>query len=300
MDRCWLKGSEGDALHAVLCAAGFNICWLLRAIARQAAKAASLVFSLVALCVGFAMLALVRILAGLQANDPKLADRAIVIPPPPLLPPPPDRSPAARAAARAALGVHEGDFVLAFFGYVYPGKGIETLLPAVQRLLQAGRPVRVVMAGGGRNPQTPPEPFEAAMQQRARELGIDAQVLWPAGYTGNADTTAGQLLAADVAVLPFDDGAELRRSSIAVVTALGLPLITTTPGPAEAAFEQGRNVLVSPPQDDAALALNIARVMDEPALRLTLSRGADDMVATWFSWGRAIAQIETALDEPPA
>lgn len=35
MDRCWLKGSEGDALHAVLCAAGFNIRWLLRAIARR-------------------------------------------------------------------------------------------------------------------------------------------------------------------------------------------------------------------------------------------------------------------------
>ena len=34
MDRCWLKGTEGDALHAVLCAAGFNIRWLLRALAR--------------------------------------------------------------------------------------------------------------------------------------------------------------------------------------------------------------------------------------------------------------------------
>ena len=40
MDRCWLKGTEGDALHAVLCAAGFNIRWLMRAIAEQAAKAA--------------------------------------------------------------------------------------------------------------------------------------------------------------------------------------------------------------------------------------------------------------------
>jgi IS5 family transposase len=35
MDRCWLQGSEGDALHAVLCAAGFNIRWLLRAVARK-------------------------------------------------------------------------------------------------------------------------------------------------------------------------------------------------------------------------------------------------------------------------
>jgi IS5 family transposase len=35
MDRCWLQGSIGDALHAVLCAAGYNIRWLLRAIARS-------------------------------------------------------------------------------------------------------------------------------------------------------------------------------------------------------------------------------------------------------------------------
>jgi transposase, IS5 family len=39
MDRCWLSGAAGDALHAVLCAAGFNIRWLLRAIVRRGLKA---------------------------------------------------------------------------------------------------------------------------------------------------------------------------------------------------------------------------------------------------------------------
>jgi IS5 family transposase len=39
MDRCHLKGEIGDRLHAVLCAAGDNIRWLLRAIARKALKA---------------------------------------------------------------------------------------------------------------------------------------------------------------------------------------------------------------------------------------------------------------------
>ena len=34
MDRCWLQGAAGDALHALSCAAGYNIRWLLRAIAR--------------------------------------------------------------------------------------------------------------------------------------------------------------------------------------------------------------------------------------------------------------------------
>ena len=35
MDRCHLKGSEGDALYAVLCAAGYNIRWLLRMIVKK-------------------------------------------------------------------------------------------------------------------------------------------------------------------------------------------------------------------------------------------------------------------------
>ena len=34
MDRCWLPGSLGDALHAISCAAGYNLRWLLRAIVR--------------------------------------------------------------------------------------------------------------------------------------------------------------------------------------------------------------------------------------------------------------------------
>ncbi len=34
MQRCWLKGQNGGALHAVLCAVGYNLRWLLRAIVR--------------------------------------------------------------------------------------------------------------------------------------------------------------------------------------------------------------------------------------------------------------------------
>jgi IS5 family transposase len=35
MIRCHLKGSLGDSLHAVLCAAGYNIRWLLRMIVKK-------------------------------------------------------------------------------------------------------------------------------------------------------------------------------------------------------------------------------------------------------------------------
>ena len=39
MDRCWLQGQSGDALHAVLCATGYNLRWLLRAMIRLGLKA---------------------------------------------------------------------------------------------------------------------------------------------------------------------------------------------------------------------------------------------------------------------
>ena len=49
MDRCWLGGSSGNALHAVLCAAGFNIRWLLLAIAAKGLAALLFVYSRLAL-----------------------------------------------------------------------------------------------------------------------------------------------------------------------------------------------------------------------------------------------------------
>ncbi len=42
MDRCWLQGQLGDALHAVLCAAGYNLRWLLWDMLRLGLKAAFL------------------------------------------------------------------------------------------------------------------------------------------------------------------------------------------------------------------------------------------------------------------
>lgn len=38
LDRCWLKGAEGDALHTVLCAAGYNLRWQMHAVQRLGLK----------------------------------------------------------------------------------------------------------------------------------------------------------------------------------------------------------------------------------------------------------------------
>ena len=38
MNRCWLKGAIGDALHALSCAVGYNLRWLMRAVLRLGLK----------------------------------------------------------------------------------------------------------------------------------------------------------------------------------------------------------------------------------------------------------------------
>jgi len=104
-----------------------------------------------------------------------------------------------------------------------------------------------------------------------------------------------QLLAADLAALPFDDGAELRRSSIAVVAAAGLPLVTTRPSAAEPAFTDRHNVLLCPPRDPHALAAAIAAIADDATLRYELRRGSLALAESHFSWRRAISAMVDAL-----
>jgi IS5 family transposase len=53
MDRCWLQGSLGDALHTVLCAAGYNLRWLLRAMVRLGLTALLLRQEFVMLLIGY-------------------------------------------------------------------------------------------------------------------------------------------------------------------------------------------------------------------------------------------------------
>jgi hypothetical protein len=91
MDRCWLRGALGDALHALSCAAGYNIRWLMRAIVRLAAKRSSLAPTDLALYVrisamrasaillgalGPLLVAFVR-LAGLQSPQPRLTGQGL-------------------------------------------------------------------------------------------------------------------------------------------------------------------------------------------------------------------------------
>jgi glycosyltransferase involved in cell wall biosynthesis len=202
----------------------------------------------------------------------------------------------AREIGRERLGATPDEFVLAYFGYVYPNKGLETLLQAFQRLNDDGRRVRLVIAGG-----VPSHLYEERvsymkeLEELARSLGIDDGITWTGFLSWDSDAASRYLYSADVCVLPFDDGVSLNNSTFAAAAVHGLPIITTCGGAIESAFVHGETVFLCPPRDAAALAAGVETLMDQPELRARLAAGALAMGTEWFSWDRAIDRIVGTL-----
>lgn len=73
MDRCQLKGSEGDALHTVLCEAGYNIRCLLRMIVKKGQGLLLCLLQVSGLTGLFAKLAEIFGLKRLQTSDQRWA-----------------------------------------------------------------------------------------------------------------------------------------------------------------------------------------------------------------------------------
>jgi glycosyltransferase involved in cell wall biosynthesis len=189
--------------------------------------------------------------------------------------------PADREAARRQLGVPEGTTAVLSFGLIRPYKGVEVLLEAA-RLLPADSPVVLLLAG---------EPWGgvgAVVQERLRDPALAGRVRAHLGWVAE-DEVAWWAAAADVAVLPY------RRATGSAVAALmlgyGLPLVASRVGGLAEVVEDGRNGLLVPPGEPAALAAALQRVVD-PVVRARLAEGAQASAGR-YSW----ASYATALEE---
>jgi len=215
--------------------------------------------------------------------------KSVLIPPPPIMSIYPDNNGAARERGREALGVKSDEFLLIYFGRVYPGKGIETLLKAFQLVARRRSHVRLVMVGGNIDSGFAKRPLYAQeMYQLPNQLGNDARVSWTGEYQWHSDRPSLYLRAADVCVLPFDEGVMLNRSSFAAAAAHGLSIITTQGAMLEQPFVHQENVFLCPPKNPEVMAAAIEALMDNCDLSQRLRLGALRLAEEWFSWPRAI------------
>jgi glycosyltransferase involved in cell wall biosynthesis len=213
--------------------------------------------------------------------------------------PPPGWS---RETWRAARDIPDDVPLAAYFGFLNASKGLDTLLRALQAVRAGGSPVRLLMVGGGVGSSDPTNRATAAALTRlTRDLGVAEAIHWT-GYVPPSGVSAA-LLSADLAVLPFADGASFRRGSLLAVMAHGLPVVSTAPrqpegdtrpAPRRLTFhdwpqlQNGDNALLTSLDDPAALAAAIVQVTTDPALRDRLAAGARASAA-WFDWDRIAA-----------
>jgi GT2 family glycosyltransferase/glycosyltransferase involved in cell wall biosynthesis len=199
---------------------------------------------------------------------------------------------------RASRGVGPDNVLLAYFGFLNQSKGLEDLLHVVDYLRTLGN-FRLMMVGGGLGASDPTNKATAAhLEKVAADLGVQDRLLWT-GYLSPQEVSAA-LLSADIAVLPFMDGASFRRGSLLATLEHALPVITTharaQPSPEIASWprlKDGENALLVPPGDREALARAVHRLSADNSLRHALSKGATDL-AHHFNWER-IAQMHAEL-----
>lgn len=227
---------------------------------------------------------------------PPVGSKVALIPPPPNLFIASNDGGEARERGRKRLGVGPAEFVVTFFGYLYPIKGIETLLRAFATV-SAQRPEAKLLFIGGKvdlDVQGGASYFDE-MQALAKTLQIDGRTTWTGAFKSTEEDASLLLHASDVCVLPFLEGVQLNNSSFASMVAHGLPIIVTRGPLMDQAFVHGENVLTCEPKDHQAVARLLLNVMDDAALRDRLRAGALKLAADWFSWETATEKTLTAL-----
>lgn len=214
-----------------------------------------------------------------------------------------------RNATRASLGADEGTLLIGYFGFLNSSKGVPVLLEAVRRLVDDGRRAVLLLVGGEAGDSDPTDRAEGqAVGRRIAELALE-RVVRRTGYL-DAPRVAAHLLACDLCVLPFLDGASLRRGTLMAALAHGLPVVSTRrpgyrPDP-DSPWElrDGENILLADPGDPASLARAILQVADSPHLRHRLAHGALELSAhlTWPKIAEATWEVyrQTAIRWPPS
>jgi polysaccharide biosynthesis protein PslF len=240
-----------------------------------------------------------RARVGLAARLSAVNHKSVLIPPPPLMRMLPEDDGSARQRCRQSLGLKPADIVFVYFGYIYSGKGVETLLEAFRIVSASRSDVRLLMVGGdieSRNASS----YIRKIRSMATELGIAEMVKWTGEYDSESGEASGYLRAADICVLPFDAGVSLHNSSFAAAAAHGLPVITTRGETLEQPFIHEKNVFLCHPEDPNAMALAMAAVMDNSGLKQHLRCGILELAREWYSWETAIERtIATFNDLSP-
>jgi glycosyltransferase involved in cell wall biosynthesis len=223
-------------------------------------------------------------------------DRVRVVPhggPPELLPKP-------RVNGRRLLpgvGATDADGrerpLLATFGLISPGKGIETAIAAMPAIVDCHPGARYVVAG-----RTHPEVAKAhgeeyriSLEGLARDLGVSDQVVFDDRFLDIEDL-ASILASTTLFLTPYRSREQIVSGALTFAIVAGCPTVSTPYFYAEDLLGSGAGVLV-PFDDPAALGEAVNDLLDDPD-RLAAARAEARAIGRTLAWpevGRQTAEV---------
>jgi phosphatidylinositol alpha-1,6-mannosyltransferase len=166
-----------------------------------------------------------------------------------------------------------------------PHKGVDTVIQALPAVLARAPDVRYAVAGSG--------PERERLERLAHKTGVADRVRF-LGEVGEPDLPALYNLAT------LYVGASRRAERIGVegfgialveASGCGLPVVAGNSGGVPDAVRDGETGFLVPPEDPAAFADAIGRVLADRALGERLGRNGRRAVETYFNWDRVVRDL---------
>jgi glycosyltransferase involved in cell wall biosynthesis len=188
-----------------------------------------------------------------------------------------------RLAFRTALGFAPDTLAVVYFGLRNASKGLDLLVDAVNLVLLQRPDTRLMLLGDEVGASDPTDSQTASSLRQRLDLGVRQpgggllEHVLQSGWLPPEQLSA-HLLAADLALLPYLDGASPRRGSLLACAEHGLPIVSTTPTAPEVA--DAVHAVAADPRQLAEAVLHLAQTPSETA-RLRANAQA---LATRTAW----------------
>lgn len=192
-----------------------------------------------------------------------------------------------RAIAREKLGIPQDSSLVFYVGRFDPRKGIETLVRAVSRSTLRGQQDLRLMIGGGWRPGQSDGKERDRIGHLVEKLGIADLTSFP-GRIGH-DKLPLYYAAANVCVVP----SHYEPFGLVAIEAMasGTPVVASDVGGLQFTVVSEKTGLLCPPQDDAAFAVAIDRILSHPDWQADLGKAARQRVESQFSWDGVARQL---------
>lgn len=184
------------------------------------------------------------------------------------------------AGVREEFGVAPGRLLMGVIGRLHPQKGHEDLLQALATLrARAPQPFSCLFIGDGE--------LREPLKARVRELGLDDVVV----FTGLRRDVPRLLVALDLFVMPSRwEGLPM---ALLEAMACGKPAVVTAVGGIPSVIDDGRNGVLLPPEQPAAMTDALQRLLADAELRARLGSAARECALRLYDVGRVVDAYES-------